>query len=98
MREIFKSQWTPEKLRKFRETNYLTQRQLASMLMAPQQRVSEWETGLHGMKRPYSLLMDSLANKLTMLKREANLSHKKFAALVKSEYGITIQQEESCKT
>jgi hypothetical protein len=61
------------------------------MLKIPQGRVSEWELGRHKMGRPYSMLMDSLAERIAFIK----VSSKSIAAYeqkLMAVFGVTMKK------
>jgi transcriptional regulator with XRE-family HTH domain len=93
MRLVFTSPWTPEKIWTFRETYNLTQTNLAALLRTKQQRISEWEMGIHGMKGKYSIRFDVLDWELAALHSQADHNQLKFNVLIKEKYGVVIYEE-----
>lgn len=91
MKHRFVTRWTAEKIKEFRSIYYLTQENLAALLTIPQQRVSDWESGRHSMKRAYTILFDQLDLVLERLRREAKTNSNEFAKLIKEEYGVRIR-------
>ncbi len=92
MRTIYKTSWTPTRIKEFRKDNFLSQENLAQLLTSPQQRVSEWEKGLHAMKRPYSLLFDIMSEKIAAIKIQANGSEAKYRRLMLESFGVKLSE------
>ena len=91
-KNIYQSHWTKEKIKAFRATYRLSQHQLAMLIETPQQRVSEWENGVHNMKRSYSKLLDQLEGQLARLKKQAGTSKKKYYDLMFRAFGVDLGQ------
>ncbi len=82
--------WTPEKILEFRVKYHLSQINLAMLLGTAQQRVCEWETGKHAMKRPYSTLLDALDGRLSTFHIAAKGIRTMFRKFVLEAYKVEV--------
>lgn len=94
MAGIYKSPWTPDRIRETRKTYRLSQANLALLLGTPQQRVSEWEGGIHGMKQAYSRLVDLLTDKLRPMRAQAGANLEKYADMIFQGFGVRLTVED----
>ena len=90
-KNIYYSHWTADRIKEFRMKYLLSQAKLARLLEIPQQRVSEWECGIHGMKRLSSKFMDQLEQKIRPIRNAAGRDHEKYKQLLIREFGISAE-------
>lgn len=88
---VYKSHWTAEKLKMFRKEFLLNQTNLALLLGTPQQRISEWEVGMHSMKQAYTRLMDNLKERLVAILRQALEDEAEYRRLVMKSFGVELK-------
>jgi DNA-binding transcriptional regulator YiaG len=88
-KKIYQTHWTPKQIKMFREENLLTQLHLAILLNTCQQRISEWEMGIHSVKRAYSTLLDQVREKVERIHRGSGSAFN-YKSAMKQQCGIDL--------
>lgn len=65
----YETRWTPRLIQDLRAKHNLTQGNLARLLGTAQQRVAEWEKGIHSPRRSFSEAMTLLEDRLDEIQK-----------------------------
>lgn len=88
----FQTTWTAEKIKQMRAQYSLSQHSLALLLRTPQQRISEWESGRHTMRRLYSEALTSLDEKLMKIQNRTRTT-KGFHEQIAEVFGVQLEKK-----
>jgi transcriptional regulator with XRE-family HTH domain len=89
----FKTPWTPEKIKRIRTKNKISQIQLAKLIPCPQQRISEWELGIHSPGPSNSARLSEIHGLLHAFRQKAHRKRNMFMNLVRKNLGIDLRKK-----